>query len=106
MTKAKEKDESRTDLPNDALLLECNTDRYKLAYAAIRWAKEIKLKENSPDPIPVLVQRALREILTGKVDIADVGKLPVILKVAAPPAPPPTPTLTLNIAPEGAGEGA
>jgi len=103
MTKANEDAaKSKTDLPNEALLLECNTDRYKLAYAAIRWAREIKAKENSPDPLPVIVQRALRDILTGKVSIADIGKLAVIVRVAAPPAPPPMPTLTLNVSPEGA----
>lgn len=92
-------------MPIFALLLECNTDRYKLAYAAIRWAKEIKQKENLPDPVPVLVQRALREILSGKVEIEDIGKLPVLVRVAPPPAPV-APTLTLNVAPETAAEGA
>ena len=96
---------ARADMPIDALLLECNTDRYKLAYAAIRWAKEIKQKENLPDPVPVLVQRAIREILTGKVSIDEIGKLPVIVKVAPPPAPA-APTLTLNVAPEAPAEGA
>jgi DNA-directed RNA polymerase subunit K/omega len=103
MSKAtKAEKEAKADLPIDALLLECNTDRYKLAYAAIRWAKEIKKTENLPDPIPVLVQRAIREILTGKVEIEDIGKLPVIVRMAPPPPPPPAPTLTLNVAPEGA----
>jgi DNA-directed RNA polymerase subunit K/omega len=106
MTKATKNDNAaKADLPIDALLLECNTDRYKLAYAAIRWAKELKTKENLPDPVPVLVQRAIREILTGKVNIEDIGKLPVIVKVAPPPAPV-APTLTLNVAPETAAEGA
>lgn len=103
MTKATiTSDALKADLPIHALLLECNTDRYKLAYAAIRWAKEIKKVENLPDSIPVLVQRALREILTGKVDIAAIGKLPVIVRTPAPVAPIPTPTLTLNMAAEGA----
>jgi DNA-directed RNA polymerase subunit K/omega len=109
MTKATKAEKAalaaKADMPIDALLLECNTDRYKLAYAAIRWAKEIKQKENLPDPVPVLVQRAIREILTGKVEIEDIGKLPVIVRVAAPP-PAPTPTLTLNVAPETPAEGA
>ena len=105
MTKqTKAEKQAKADMPIDALLLECNTDRYKLAYAAIRWAKELKTKENLPDPVPVLVQRAIREILTGKVDIEEIGKLPVIVRVAPPP-PPSVPTLTLNVAPEGAAEG-
>ena len=106
MTKSeKAEKEAKADMPIDALLLECNTDRYKLAYAAIRWAKEIKKTENLADSIPVLVQRALREILTGKVEIEDIGKLPVLVRVPAPPPPPAAPTLTLNVAPEATGEG-
>ncbi len=100
----KEQQKLNADLPIHALLLECNTDRYKLAYAAIRWAKEIKKVENLPDPVPVLVQRAIREILTGKIDIEDIGKLPVIVRTPAPPPAPIAPTLTLNVAPEAPAE--
>jgi len=81
----------------EAMLLDCQKDRYKLTFAAIRWAKEIKLKENLPDSIPVLAQRALREILTGKVMIKDIEKLPLFVKVAPPPQAPAAPTLTLNV---------
>ena len=87
------------ELPLDALVLECKKDRYKLAYSAIRWAKEIKQKENLPEPIPVLVLRSLREILTGKVSIKEVEKLPILAKPVAP-APQAAPTLTLNLAPD------
>lgn len=110
MTKATTTDTTKSEVPIFAMLAECNTDRYKLAYAAIRWAKEIKKQENLPDSVPVLVQRALREILTGKVDIADIGKLPVIVRTPAPPPTPQTqsPALTLAIAAGEAlpGEGA
>ncbi len=90
-------DHSKADMPLEALILECKKDRYKLAYVAVRWAKEIKQKENLPDPIPTLALRAMREILTGKVTIKEIEKLPMIVKVAPPP-PPSTPTITLNVA--------
>jgi DNA-directed RNA polymerase subunit K/omega len=100
MTKAKS-DASKAELSLDALLLECNKDRYKLSYAALRWAKEIKQKENLPDPIPLLVQRALREILSGEVLIKDVEKLAYLTRVVAstpaPAAAPAGPSITLNI---------
>ncbi len=96
MNKAKVEVEG-AGLPMEALLLECHKDRYKLSYTAIRWAKEIKQKENLPDSIPYLVPRALREILTGKVTMAAIEKLPMIIHVAPPPPPPTGPTLTLNI---------
>ena len=75
----------------DALLLQCEKDRYKIGYATLRWAKEIKQKENLPEPIPILIPRALREILTGKVTIEDVEKLPMAIKITPPPPPTITP---------------
>lgn len=89
-------DKSKADLPVEALMLECVKDRYKLAYAALRWAKEIKQKENLPDSIPLLVPRAMREILTGKMSIKEVEKLPMIAKVVTPPPAPAAPTITLK----------
>jgi len=93
-------DTENVEKPLEALALDYKKDRYKLAFAAIRWAKEIKQKENLPDSIPILSLRALREILTGKVTIKEVEKLPLHIKVAPPPAPAPTPTLTLNVSAE------
>ena len=91
-------DSSKSELPIEALILECKKDRYKLSYAALRWAKEIKQKENLPEAIPFLIPRAVREILTGKVSIKEIEKLPMLARVAQPPAAPAQPTLTLNVA--------
>ena len=88
------------DLPLEALVMQFKEDRYKLSYAALRWAKEIKQKENLPDAIPALLPRAIREIVTGKVSIKDVEKLPMAIKIATPPPPAPQvshPTITLNV---------
>lgn len=93
------------DLPMEGLLLQCKEERYKLAYATIRWAKEIKQKESLPDPVQSLVPRALREILQGKIAIKDIEELPMIVKVATPPPPPP-PTITLNVAADEKTEAA
>ncbi|MCB4756831.1 MAG: hypothetical protein LHV69_07365 [Elusimicrobia bacterium] len=95
MPKAKPKPEQAPQ-SLEAMILDCKKDRYKLAYSAIRWAKEIKQKENLPDPVPLLVPRAMREILSGKVSLKDVEKLPMMIKMAPPPAPA-APTLTLNV---------
>ncbi len=100
---AKTNKEVSTELPINSLLLECTKDRYKLSYAALRWAKEIKKVENLPDAIPTLVGRAIREILGGKVSIKDVEKLPYLTRTPAPapaPAAPAAPTLSLNVEPE------
>ncbi len=88
------------DMPFEAMLLGCQKDRYKISYAALRWAKEIKKVENLPDPIPLLVPRALREIVTGKVSIKEIEKLPYLTRPVSTPAPQNVPpTLTLNVAP-------
>ena len=71
-------------------------DKYKLVRTVVRWAGEIKQKENLPDPISGLVSRALREILSGNISIEDVEKLPTLTLSAAassaPAAPPAKPT--------------
>ena len=50
------------------LILQCKTDKYKLAYAALRWAKEIKKVENLPDPIPVVIPRGETSIAKATAD--------------------------------------
>jgi DNA-directed RNA polymerase subunit K/omega len=96
---AKEQEKER---PIEALVLECKKDKYKLSYAAMRWAKEIKKTENLPDAVPHLMERALREILSGKVTIKEIEKLPMIVKVAAPaPQPEAAPAPTITLSPEG-----
>ena len=91
-------DKSKADLPVEALMLECVKDRYKVSYAALRWAKELKKKENLAESIPLLIPRAMRELLTGKVSIKEIEKLPMLAQVpvAPPAAVPSTPTITLK----------
>lgn len=103
MAKASEKDTA--EIPLEGMVLNCGKEKYKLSYAAIRWAREIKQKENLPDPVQFLVPRALRDILTGKMTIKEVEKLPIIAKVSPPPAPAAAPTLTLNLPPEEKEKG-
>ncbi len=98
MTKAKIEVEEK-EKPLDAYIMECYKDRYKIPFAALRWAKEIKQKENLPDPLPSLVLRALKEILTGQATVAQVEKLPWAIKIAPQPIPmvQTTPTISLNV---------
>jgi len=99
------KDVPQVEQPISALLLGVTKDRYKLSYAALRWAKEIKKQENLADSIPSLVSRAIREILSGKVSIKDIEKLAYLVRApSTPPAQPSAPTLSLNIAPDSGSE--
>src|SRR6478609_8309406 len=93
---SKSKNEPKAELSIEAMILECSKDKYKLPYSAIRWAKELKKRENLADPMPVLVQRALREILTGKESMKDIEKLPFLFKIPSVPAAPSVPTIKLN----------
>lgn len=92
-------DVSVEDQPLESLLLHFKENRYKIASLALRWAREVKQKESLPDSIPTLVPRALRDILTGRVALKEIEKLPFLIKapVAAAPAPaaPAHPTITL-----------
>jgi len=98
MTKAKVEAEA-PERSMESYIMECSKDRYKLPFAALRWAKEIKQKENLPDPLQNLIPRAMKEILTGKTTIGQVEKLPLVIKVAPQPAPTvqPQPTISLSI---------
>lgn len=86
--------------PVEGLVLECTKDKYKLSFLALRWAKELKQKENLTEPVQLIIPRALREILTGKVSMKEIEKLPPPARVVAPPPAAEVPTLNLNIAPE------
>lgn len=93
------------DQPLESLLLQFKEEKYKVSYAAIRWAREIKKKESLNDPVPTLVARALREILSGKISIKEIENLPMISRASAPvvaaqPVAAPHPTITLNVTPE------
>jgi len=98
---AGEKSDQEQELPLEALILQAQKDRYKIGYAAFRWAKEIKQSENLPDPISFLIPRALREILTNKKKISEVEKLPMSIRITPPPPPTITPNApTLKVVPQ------
>jgi DNA-directed RNA polymerase subunit K/omega len=60
-----------TDLFLDPKVLNYSTDRYELILMTLKWARAMKAK-GTPDPMPVLVERALRDIVDNKVTIAEI----------------------------------
>jgi len=60
----------------ESMILDYGKDKYKLVKTGVRWACEIKQKENLPDPISTLIPRAVQEILSGAVSIDEIEKLP------------------------------
>src|ERR1700687_6161232 len=60
-----------TDLFLDPKVLNYSSDRYELILMTLKWARAMKAK-GTPDPMPVLVERALRDIVDNKVTIAEI----------------------------------
>ena len=59
------------DLFLEPKVLDYSLDRYELILMTLKWARAMKAK-GTPDPMPVLVERALREIVDGKVTIEEI----------------------------------
>jgi len=87
----------------EAMILDHARDKYKLIKTAIRWALEIKQKENLPDPISSIVHRALEEILTGEVPIEKIEKLPELTQASFAAQSNHTQTLSGKSAKDGKG---
>lgn len=65
----------REDMSLDELLLNHASKKYYLVNYALRWAKEVKKREDAPKTSQGIMNVALREILTGKVTYKDIDKL-------------------------------
>src|SRR6266446_320751 len=59
------------DLFLEPKVLDYSLDRYELILMTLKWARAMKGK-GTPDPMPVLVERALRDIVDGKVTIEEI----------------------------------
>jgi DNA-directed RNA polymerase subunit K/omega len=60
-----------TDLFLEPKVLDYSLDRYELILMTLKWARAMKAK-GTPEPMPVLVERALRDIVDGKVTIEEI----------------------------------
>ena len=68
--------EKKPEGPLEQLILDTPLNRYQLVTLAIRWAEEIRSRQNAPKYTNEVVEMALQEILSGKVSIDDIEKLP------------------------------
>jgi hypothetical protein len=66
------------DLFLDPKVLNYQQDKYQLILLTLRWAKTLKAK-GSPEPMAALVERALKDIVDGKVTKEEIlaNQLPV-----------------------------
>src|SRR3954470_2467882 len=69
-----------TDLFLEPKVLDYSDDKYQLILLTLRWAKTMKAK-GSPEPMAALVEKALRDIIDGKVSKEE------ILAIKLPEAP-------------------
>ena len=60
-----------TDLFLDPKVLNYSADKYELILMTLRWARAMKSK-GTPEPMPVLVEKALKDIVENRVTIAEI----------------------------------
>jgi DNA-directed RNA polymerase subunit K/omega len=85
-TETEEAPVNKADLPLSQLLLDVRQGKYKLVGQAVRWAYEVKKRDQSTEPAIEILNKALKEILAEQVSIEDIEKLPPVPKETKKPA--------------------
>src|SRR3954447_16715632 len=83
------------DLFLDPKVLNYSADKYELILMTLRWARAMKAK-GTPEPMPVLVEKALKDIVENKVTIAEI----MANKIVEPPVVEEVPSV-VSVAGEG-----
>ncbi len=86
------------DLFLDPKVLNYSADKYQLILMTLRWARAMKAK-GTPEPMPVLVERALKDIVENKVTIEEI----MANKIAVEPVVEEIPAV-VSVAGEGKAE--
>jgi len=86
------------DLFLDPKVLNYTSDKYQLILMTLRWARAMKAK-GTPEPMPVLVEKALKDIVENKVTIEEI----MANKVVAEPVVEEIPAV-VSVAGEGKAE--
>jgi DNA-directed RNA polymerase subunit K/omega len=76
--------EPKPEVSLPQLLLERSRDKYRLVPLAMRWALEVKRRDQNAAPIQDVMNQALHEILSGKVSLEEIEKLPPPVKMEEP----------------------
>ena len=87
-----------TDLFLDPKVLDYSSDRYELILMTLKWARALKAK-GTPEPMPVLVERALKDIVDNKVSMEEIK----VNKLTAEPVPEEVPAV-VSVGGEGKAE--
>ena len=74
------------DLFLDPKVLNYSADKYQLILMTLRWARAMKSK-GSPEPMPVLVERALKDIVENKITIEEIMANKIVVEAPAEEIP-------------------
>jgi DNA-directed RNA polymerase subunit K/omega len=74
------------DLFLDPKVLNYSADKYQLILMTLRWARAMKAK-GTPEPMPVLVEKALKDIVENKVTIEEIMANKVVVEPVAEEVP-------------------
>ena len=74
------------DLFLDPKVLNYSADKYELILMTLRWARAMKAK-GTPEPMPVLVEKALKDIVENKVTIAEIMANKIVAEPVAEEIP-------------------
>ena len=88
-----------TDLFLDPKVLDYHGDRYQLILYTMRWARALKAK-GSAEPMPVLIEKALKDIVEGHVTPQEI----MANKVAVDETPKEELPAVVSVADEGESE--
>ena len=76
-------EEKSTEATLQELILNTSFDKYKVVPLVKRWVKELKTKEEFREfSHSQLLDRALKEILSGTIKLEDIEKLPAVAAAA------------------------
>src|SRR5262245_32018232 len=74
------------DLFLDPKVLNYSNDRYELIQMTLRWARAMKSK-GTPEPMPVLVEKALQDIVENKITMAEIMANKIVAEPVAEEIP-------------------
>jgi len=86
------------DLFLDPKVLNYSADKYQLIQMTLRWARAMKAK-GTPEPMPVLIERALKDIVENRVTIEEIMANKVVVEPVAEEIP-----AVVSVAGEGKAE--
>lgn len=74
---AEAEDSKAANIPLSQYFLDCKKDKYRLVPLAIRWAVEVKGRDQESHETPTeILDKALKEILSGQVTLDTIEKMP------------------------------